>query len=473
VRTAEAVAATPVDPSSERSGWLGNVLTTAASAAGLAAVFYVISLIFGESESWDSLGAFVVGPGLFALTIPLLSRQAKRENDKTLMTILVAALALKLLGTLVRYFVGTNVYGGGVDATAYDRAGTTLAEGFRAGNFAIDQALTGTGFIELLTGIVYTIIGPSIIGGFMVFSWLAFLGLFMFYRAFVIAVPEGRKRTYATFIFFLPSFLFWPSSIGKESFMTFCLGIIALGAAHLLTGKIMKGLPIAAIGLYLAALPRAHIAGIAGVAIGVGFVLRRTSPEHRAIGPIVKLVSVALVLVAAVFFVGRASQFVEDAGVSTEGGLAGTLQEIADRTGGGKSNFEAPALTSPGRAPLAIFTVLFRPTIADAHAPTALLAAGEGTFVLLLTLVRFGWIMSALRLIRRRPYVAFSIAMVGALILAFSAVSNLGVLARERVQLLPFYFVLLSVPSKGWIKRREQAEEQEMVRKQRLGLEPA
>jgi hypothetical protein len=54
--------------------------------------------------------------------------------------------------------------------------------------------------------------------------------------------------------------------------------------------------------------------------------------------------------------------------------------------------------------------------------------------------------------------VTFSIALCGALILAFSAVSNLGILARERVQLLPFFFVLLAVPSKGWLKKREARE---------------
>lgn len=471
MRTAEALAA--AEPEAPGRGWLGDVATTAISAAGLALLLFAISLLFGSSESWDTLGGLIVAPGLFAITIPILARQAKREGDKALMTILVLALLAKIAGTFIRYFVGTNVYGGGVDATAYDRAGTALAESFRGGDFSVIEGISGTHFIEVLTGLVYTIIGPSIIGGFMVFSWLAFLGLFLFYRAFVIAVPEGRRRTYAKFVFFLPSFLFWPSSIGKESFMTFALGLIALGAAHMLTGRIRKGLPVAAIGLYFAALPRAHIAGIAGVAIGVGFLLRRTNPEHRALGPLVKLVSIGLVVVAAVFFVGRASQFVEDAGVSTEGGLTGTLQEIADRTGGGKSSFEAPALTSPGRAPIAIFTVLYRPTIADAHAPTALLAAGEGTFVLLLTIARFGWMTAAVRLVRRRPYVAFSIAMVGALIVAFSAVSNLGVLARERVQLLPFYFVLLSVPSKGWLKRREDEGRREDARRQRLGSESA
>jgi hypothetical protein len=439
----------------------GGVLKTVIGAVAVAALFFALSSFFGDSAAWHSLGAVFVAPTLFAFTLPILARQAKREGDRALFNLLVLALVLKLLGSLVRYFLGTNVYGGGVDARGYDLAGAALAADFRHGDFSGVTSTTGTGFIEMLTGIVYTIIGRSMIGGFFFFSWLAFIGLFLFYRAFVIAVPEGRKRTYARLVFFLPSLLVWPSSIGKESWMMFCLGIVAFGAARMLSGNTFKGIGIAAIGLWWAALPRAHIAGLAGVAIGFGMVLRRPRAELRQLGPIIKVVSLALVAVAAVFFIGRASEFVTGAGIETEGGLSETLEQVADRTSGGKSNFDAPVITSPGRAPLAIFTVLFRPTLVDAQSPTALVAATEGTFLVILTIVRLRWMFAALRLARRRPYVAFAIAMAGALIIAFSAVSNLGVLARERVQLLPLYFVLLAVPSKKWLEKRAERESRE------------
>ena len=43
-----------------------------------------------------------------------------------------------------------------------------------------------------MTGIVYTVTGPSLIGGYLVFSWLGFWGLLLFFRAFQIAVPHGH-----------------------------------------------------------------------------------------------------------------------------------------------------------------------------------------------------------------------------------------------------------------------------------------
>jgi hypothetical protein len=142
----------------------GGFLKTAAGAVALAAFFFLVSTLFGDSAGWHSLGAFVVGPALFLFTLPILSRQAEREGDRTLFYLLVAALVLKLLGALVRYFLGTNVYGGGVDATSYDLAGAEFATEFRAGNFSGIEETTGTGFIEVATGIVYTIIGRSMIG---------------------------------------------------------------------------------------------------------------------------------------------------------------------------------------------------------------------------------------------------------------------------------------------------------------------
>ena len=95
--------------------------------------------------------------------------------------------------------------------------------------------LVGTEFIRLVTGVVYIATGPTKFGGFVVFGWLGFWGLYCFYRAFRIAFPAGDHRRYAILLFFLPSLLYWPSSIGKESWMLFTLGIVAYGAALVLT----------------------------------------------------------------------------------------------------------------------------------------------------------------------------------------------------------------------------------------------
>src|SRR5256885_9971249 len=49
---------------------------------------------------------------------------------------------------------------------------------------------SGTRFMEILTGQVYALTGPTRLGGFKGFSWFSFLGGYPFYRAF-----RDRKST--------------------------------------------------------------------------------------------------------------------------------------------------------------------------------------------------------------------------------------------------------------------------------------
>lgn len=122
------------------------------------------------------------------------------------------------------------------DALEYDRVGRNLALFFRQGDFSVDigQRVVGTGFIEIFTGLVYTLTGSTRLGGFFVYSWLGFWGLYLFFRAFRLVFPEGNHRRYGLLLFFLPSMLFWSSSIGKDAWMTMALGVFTYGAALVL-----------------------------------------------------------------------------------------------------------------------------------------------------------------------------------------------------------------------------------------------
>ena len=133
--------------------------------------------------------------------------------------ILTWALIFKLGASLLRFHVAFGLYGGVADATGYHDWGIDIAANIRS----LDLQ---TGLPDLPGHQLHPIpdrhrvldrSSEEQLGGFLIFSWLGFLGLFLLYRAFVIAVPEGRSRTYARFVFFFPSMLFWPSSIGKEA----------------------------------------------------------------------------------------------------------------------------------------------------------------------------------------------------------------------------------------------------------------
>jgi hypothetical protein len=430
--------------------------------AGLAfvAVFMAVLLILMAVSDYDTWGAMFVAPVLIAVSLPILARQARREGDRWLFVLLVVALVVKLGGAIARHYVAFDVYGGVADAGVYDEEGTRLAANFRAGIWDTGLPnLTATHFIKFITGIIYTVIGPTLLGGFLFFSWLGFWGLFLFYRAFVIAVPEGRTRTYARLLFFLPSLVFWPSSIGKESWMMFCLGITAFGAAHIMTGRSVKGLSIAALGLWLAALTRPHVAGLMALGIAVGYLFRKPREDLRELAPVAKGIAMALVGVVALVFLIKASEFLKENGIQTDQGVTTALRDVTYRTTTGESSFAPSVLESPFRAPIAVLTVLFRPFLFEAHNMQALAAALEGTFLLGLSLVRFRWGLAALRSLRRQPYVAFAAAYAALFIVAFSSFANFGLLARERVQLFPLYVLLLSIPPPK--KPLEDAHEEE------------
>jgi hypothetical protein len=424
-------------------------------------VFVAVAVVIGivtlaASGTPDASAALIVAPLLFLATLPVLSRRATREGDRGLFRLLTLALLVKFLGAVVRYYIAFDVYGGVADAAGYHDWGRQIAENFRAGVFDTGlDSLGDTDFIRFLTGIVYSFIGDSGLGGFLVFAWLGFWGQYLFYRAYRTAVPEGKSRQYAVLIFFLPSLVFWPSSVGKEAWMIFALGIAALGAARLLSGRFWRGFVVAGLGMWLSALVRPHVAGLFALALALGYLIRPSREELRGFGPVAKGVGLAAVAVVAFILVVQADDFLERSAIETESGVTEVLRETSERTAYGGSRFAPSILESPTRTPVAVATVLFRPFLFEAHNPQALAAAVETTLILALCLFRFRWILAALGSIRRYPYLAMAFAYTGLFVLAFSGFANFGLLARERVQLLPFLLALLCLPPREKTETRD------------------
>jgi hypothetical protein len=387
-------------------------------------------------------------PILLAASWPAFLRQARRERDARLAQLLMLALVLKLFGSLVRYWVAIHVYEGVADAIQYHQVGADLARRFAAGHFDTGlSSLSSTDFIRFFTGVIYTVTGPSIYAGFLLYSWLAFWGMFFLYQAFTIAVPDGNRRSYARLLFFLPSMLYWPSSIGKEAWMLFALGLAAKGTARLLTGRTWGGLVLAGTGLWLATLVRPHVGGMAALGLLVAYLLARPPRRLGMLGAVIKLFSLAVLLVVAVVLLGQIQRYLLDKGIDPAEGVNSVLAESARRTSGGGSGFQAPSTsTSLLGLPYATVTILFRPFPFEAHNAQAAVIALESTLLLCLTVARSRTIWRAVRHLRRWPYVAFVVVYTAGFVVAFASISNFGILARERVQLLPFFFVLLAVP---------------------------
>ena len=410
------------------------------------------------------IAPLIIGPVLFVISMPLLRREAVRAGDPGFFRVLQLGLAFKLLGAVARFVVTYQVYSG-ADATGYFGAGVRLARSFRAGVFTTDlPSLTGTDFIRFLSGLVYTVLPFSLLAGFLVFAWIGFLGQVLFIRAYRVAVPEGRVRTYAYFVLFLPSLVYWTGSIGKEAWMMFALGLAAYGAARALSGSTVRGIAICGLGLLLAGFMRPHLAAMFAMALAVAALVRKPKASLRELALIDKAVLVASVVILATMFLGASERFLGRTDLGSWGNVVQEMTEIAERADHGGSQFAPSVVRTPLDLPAAAVTVLFRPFPTEAHNAQVLLAALESAILLLYSIRRIPWLAAALKSVRRQPYVVLAVVYVGLFVVAFSSFPNFGLLARERVQVLPFYLVLFTVPPIASLRNRSRPDPVSMER---------
>lgn len=404
-------------------------------AAGVAAVL---------TGSYEFAGAAFVVALLAVPSLVLLVRVVRAEHDPWMRRLLVLAFAAKMLSSLGRYVVVSGVYGTG-DSFAYARDGAELADAFRRGDLLTTlgdffaNTRFGTRFIEILTGMLFTVTGATRLGAFLVFSFAGFWGLYLCYRAFCLALPEGNRRRYGAMVLLFPSLLFWPSSLGKEAWMMLALGLSAYGAARLF--RQMRGAYVwLALGLGAATLVRPHIALALAVAVTGAYVLRarragagRSLPLARVAG------TIALFGLCVVALRTVETRFADQVGGE---GVQGLLEYASTQTAKGGSEFEAVGTPSPLDIPAAAVAVLFRPFPWESANVLAFLASLEGTFLLVMLFRNRRALVSALR--ARSPYVVFAALYALLFVIAFSSIGNFGILARQRVQVLPFLLVLLS-----------------------------
>lgn len=454
----------------DRTGLLGRVTDIAGrwgagdrpTVAGTfwfgAASLYLVALAVAMSTlSFDVWGGLVVAPVLTVLTVPLVQRIARADADPGLGKLLVAAFAVKLAGTLLRYAVTFEVYSSGADAVGYHGAGVRLAAAFWRGSFAETAEaelpeLTGTPFIRLVTTVIYVVIGPTQLGGFLVFSWLSFWGMLWFYRAAVVAFPGANHRRYAVLLLFLPAMAYWPSSIGKEAWMIFTMGLASYGVALVLRHKPL-GYTAATLGLVGTAMVRPHVTALIFMSLFVAYLLRRRSWRDAALGPIGKAVGVAVLLAGGGIVLSQATQFFDIDNVD-RGSVEQVLDTTEQRTAQGGSAFDNEQVRSPAEFPQALVSVLFRPFLWEASNVPAVISAVESSLLLVLVASSLPRLLRLPVYLFRVPYVAYCASFVAMFVIAFSSVGNFGLLARQRTQVFPFLLVLLAIPLGEHVRRR-------------------
>jgi hypothetical protein len=241
--------------------------------------------------------------------------------------------------------------------------------------------------------------------------------------------------------------------------MALGLGLAAYGYSLMLKPRRPAGLLYLCAGIAITAAFRPHIAVTLAASMTVAYLWGLTRMRHVSFPARVQTVALLIVMVALLAPVARDFVGLPDAS-------ADAMQEYGHSRGaanaGGGSAVEVRA--APGVAgtllgfPLGIVRVLFQPFPWEVHNFNAGLAAAENLFILWFALSHARRLRELLRGMVREPYVLFSSILACGLLLMLSLTGNLGLLSRQRAQLLPFVFAPLvaaeAVRKRGRMLRR-------------------
>lgn len=401
---------------------------------------------------YNFLGFLLVVAFAFLVTAVLASHPRQPFPVRLLM---LAVLA-RVIGSFARYEVLFQFYGGVGDATGYYGSGLRFAERLwrlDLSVFGYDQWFGGferwwgTRFIENLSGVVVSFVGPSMRAEFLVFSLLGFVGLYCMALAFHRLHPGPPSTDYARLIWLWPSLWFWPSSVGKESVMMLCIGLVTLG--HVSRNRRINWVAVAA-GILLAFAVRPHVAGILILAAVSAHWLGswQKFTLRRAAGGVAMIVGAAVLL-----------HYVQTA-LGLESSVASWLDFYDFSSGqtlqGGGNIGQVPA--GPFGPALAVINIWARPFIWEAHNFTALVSALE-----ILLFWSFVWLRRrnvgvAFRSWRHDRLLRFGLAFSFGYTMALGfTFGNLGIIARQRALAFPFVFLPLCALSVATRRRSRRA----------------
>ena len=421
----------------------------------------LIGAIFGLITKWPETETMLL---ILILLVPvgLVTRSLPIDADaRWLPTLVILGYWAKLAASVLRYWALEVLYHGTGDATGYHNHGFLLAPVWRS--FHVPDFQPGTEFVQAFTGLVYAPHVPTMLGGFFMYATMAFFGQVLMYAAFRRVSTTPRLKWYALLIFFFPNIVYWPSSIGKESLMCLFIGITAYGAARLFSSYHLRWIFLIGIGLAGCAAVRSHIALLLAVSLTAAMIIGRAPPtDHARVRRIALLATVLIVLGVVVRFTSI------DMNIDLSGGINQALLEeeidplfagVEEQTSRGGSAVEGGAISSPLDVPEAVLRVVIRPLPYDATNAQALVnSLLEGTLLLALLLWRLPAMLRNIFRMWRSPYITFSLVYTAGFIFGHSGILNLGIIARQRSQLIPFLMVLL-VELGAKVKKKVKAED--------------
>jgi hypothetical protein len=324
--------------------------------------------------------------------------------------------------------------------------------------------------VEAATGGLFAIATPSLLGGFVLFAIISYLGQLGFYAAFRRWARPYQLKPYAFLVLFLPTYAFWPSSIGKDALIILFLGAGAYCVARLLEnfelrwGVMVAGC-LAAVGLI-----RIHIAALVSIAL-VGTVIISKLRIGAGLTTRARKLLVFGAAAAAMILAVTLIPDIVGLDLSEPDDILPFTEEISRRTSEDGTVAAGNPVQSIVDVPGALALVLFRPFIFEATEIQHLLAAAETTLILLLFVWKLPAMIRNWRIWRRNAYLVFCTLYTVAFAIVFSVIRNLGIISRQRGQVLAFFLAL--VIGLGWNESKRARRERELAGWAAVDDEPA
>ena len=373
----------------------------------------------------------------------LESMRRQLSGHRFLLSLVVIGLALRAGGARAKYQVTYTIYHRSADAFRYQDEARIVALQMRdhlvlPGDFHFHRP--GTDFVTWVLAGFYRCFGAHLALGTMMFVLAAFSGVCCLLIVARDWLPAAGLQMFAIPLMLMPSLWFWPSSIGKEAWISAAIGLMTLGISRLVRGsadvRLVVGLVIAT---GMALMVRPHVVLLAACAWlpvcllvrSPGFAIR--SRAGIAVGAVV-VAMLALVMIRWGF---------SDSVSGPAGAASGMLEMASSETAIGGSAFAASPITSVTSVPGGVWAVLGRPHLGEAHGWLQVLTAIE----LMATMAWCLVVIHPRRLLTRlcrNPLVAFAAVYVLGFVFAFSRIANFGILARQRVQLWPMLFLVVA-----------------------------
>lgn len=431
-----------------------KVARTALWCGIFAAPFALWALFWTSPNDYPYLSSMLFVPlavgGCVLLFMPIW------RGDGFAKLLLGAGIGFRLAAAGAYIWTGFVIYDAAVDAFHYWSVGLVLVQQFSSiGWEAFQPPYLNTNLITAICGIVMLVTGNALPTLFVLFALAALWGGYFFYRAFCVAFPQGNRGLYGLLVILLPSIVYWSSAIGKDALEQLFLGISAFGFARTIRKPAADSITICLVGVAGAAAVRPHIGAMLAISMLVPFALGKTRGGWMVLSA--KLLLVPILAISTYFVIKQAQTFV---GVESSdfGSTVAALKQRNSYTAIGGSAFnEGESLTR--RVILGPF-LPFRPFPWEVHNVMSAFAALEGLALLV-------WVWRRRRefwqVVRnwREPYVGFILAFALQFSLVFAAaISNFGILARQRIMLLPLVLMLLcakastkDVPASGALRR--------------------